>query len=97
MNSLYLYDFFSRCNPIKELDIKYGVPYFVIGVETYTREADEDDDEYEEGYTDDESDIFRLKAYNAEIKLLGVVKNPKYLGEGGHMLQVALVTFKEKT
>lgn len=68
--------------------VKPNTPYFAIGVEG----TGEDED----GYEDDESDVRGLEYFNFEVKILKVVKNPKYLDYTGHMLQLSIVTYKGK-
>lgn len=63
--------------------VKPNTPYFAIGVE----DAEEDDSE---------CDVLGLENFNFEVRILKVVKNPKYLDYTGHMLQLSIVTYKGK-
>lgn len=90
MKTIHLDSLYSTYQPFEKL-IKRGESYFVIGIEPYSF-YDKDTDEEK---IFDELDVFRLTDFGAEITLLGVVKNPKYADVDGHMLQVALVKFKE--
>lgn len=85
MKSLCIYQFDSLVLGTIERD----VPFLAIGVER----TDEEYDENEQHHLD------KLRDWGAKVEIIGTVKNPKYIGESGHMLEVAWVTFpsnKEK-
>lgn len=83
MKSLCIYQFDSLVLGTIERD----VPFLAIGVER----TDEEYDENEQHHLD------KLRDWGAKVEIIGTVKNPKYIGENGHMLEVAWVTFPSNT
>lgn len=90
MKSLCIYQFDSL---VLET-IKRGVPFLAIGVERTNEEYDED--EYGENQNE-QYHLDKLRDWGAKVEIIGTVKNPKYIGKNGHMLEVAWVTFPSNT
>lgn len=90
MKSLCIYQFDS---PVLKT-IERDVPFLAIGVER----GEYDEDEYDEN-PNELYHLDKLRDLGAKVEIIGTVKNPKYIGESGHTLEVAWVTFpsnKEK-